>query len=112
DRIHSWLAQNGFERAPDQLGYHPMSGGVRMNQIGLIEIAMTANSFEEEWDQSRLVLLRELREDALKAIPVVLPEIGWNLHSGEHDFHLRIFRFCFGDNRLEICLQRFQLQAA
>ena len=75
-------------------------------------LKQAANAFEQERNERRVVLSRELGENALELAPVVGAEIWRHLHSSEDDFHLGIFRLRFVDDRLEIFLHRFQFEPA
>src|SRR5688572_33290544 len=85
-----------------------MPGHARMNQVLLVQLAIPANSFEQEWDQRGVVLLCQFAENALETGGVLGPEIRWDLHSRENDFDLRVLRFGLVDDRLEVRFQRFQ----
>src|SRR6476660_7576151 len=83
-----------------------------MNLVRLIQIAMAADAFEQERNERRVVLSRELGEDALESGSVISAEIWGYLHSGEHDLYLRILCLRLVDDLLEICFHRFQFEPA
>src|SRR5205823_6092947 len=108
----SFCAQNRLECSPDEIGHDPMASGGGMNQIWLVEIAVTADSLEQEWDENGVVLTCELAVSAFETGRVLRAEIWGNLHPGEHDFDLGILYFRLVDDRLQICFHRFQIQPA
>src|SRR5256885_16281778 len=56
--------------------------------------------------------MRELGKHALESRRISGPEVRRYLHPSENDSHIRVFRFCLVDDRLEICFPRFQVQPA
>ena len=97
------LLQQRSQRLPDRFCDHFLTGFGRMNRVRLIEIAISADVLEQKWNQRRVILLRDVGENALKFRLIIRAEIRRHLHSGDDDFELRIFRFRLVDDRLQIC---------
>ena len=83
-----------------------------MNRILLVELTISADVREQKWNEDCVILFRDGTEDALKFRLIIRAEIWRHPHASNDDSNLRILRFRFVDDRLQICFQHVRRQSA
>src|SRR4051794_16746745 len=100
------LTQQWFERSPDNLRNNLVTRRRRMNQVRLVKLWQTADALQQERNQRGAIRFCHFAERALESARVITAEIRRHLHSRDDHLHLRILRFGFVDDGLEVRFDR------
>lgn len=68
--------------------------GVGMNQVGLVELRVPGDTFEEKWAQHRVVLGRHLRENGFEGAGEIRAHAQRHFHGHQNQRHVGHPLFC------------------